>query len=181
MVVTDSRLDDAVRPAFLTFAGEIEPGEPFAHMIENRRLIAALEAKAKETGVECRRTAVARFSYPAHEGEARAPDGGRTRFSRVRASRRIALRSTSMSSWRTATRSRRGSSSPPTARVRRSANGAGIATHGWNYGQSAIVTTVGHERDHEGRAEEHFLPAGPFAILPLKGAPLLDRVDRDDA
>ena len=25
-----------------------------------------------------------------------------------------------------------------------------------------------HERDHEGRAEEHFLPAGPFAILPLK-------------
>ena len=25
-----------------------------------------------------------------------------------------------------------------------------------------------HERDHNGRAEEHFLPAGPFAILPLK-------------
>ena len=39
--------------------------------------------------------------------------------------------------------------------------GAGIATHGWNYDQSAIVTTVGHERDHGGRAEEHFLPAGP--------------------
>src|SRR5262249_58452391 len=32
---------------------------------------------------------------------------------------------------------------------------------------SAIVTTVAHERDHHGRAEEHFLPAGPFAILPL--------------
>ena len=46
---------------------------------------------------------------------------------------------------------------------------AGIATHGWNYGQSAIVTNVSHERDHGGRAEEHFLPAGPFAILPLKG------------
>ncbi len=46
---------------------------------------------------------------------------------------------------------------------------AGIATHGWDYDQSAIVTTVGHERDHEGRAEEHFLPAGPFAILPLTG------------
>ena len=46
---------------------------------------------------------------------------------------------------------------------------AGIAVHGWDYGQSAIVTTVGHERDHDGRAEEHFLPAGPFAILPLKG------------
>ena len=46
---------------------------------------------------------------------------------------------------------------------------AGIATHGWTYGQSAIVINVAHERDHEGRAEEHFLPAGPFAILPLKG------------
>ncbi len=29
MVITDSRLGDAVRPVFLTFAGEIEPGEPF--------------------------------------------------------------------------------------------------------------------------------------------------------
>jgi 2-octaprenyl-6-methoxyphenol hydroxylase len=46
---------------------------------------------------------------------------------------------------------------------------AGITTHGWNYDQSAIVTTVAHERDHGGKAEEHFLPAGPFAILPLKG------------
>ncbi|MGN6309700.1 MAG: FAD-dependent monooxygenase, partial [Xanthobacteraceae bacterium] len=46
---------------------------------------------------------------------------------------------------------------------------AGILTNGWEYDQSGIVVTVGHERDHEGRAEEHFLPAGPFAILPLKG------------
>ena len=45
---------------------------------------------------------------------------------------------------------------------------AGIAVHGWSYGQSAIVTTVAHERDHHGRAEEHFLPGGPFAILPLR-------------
>ena len=37
MAMTDSRVTDAVRPVFLTFAGEIEPGEPFAHMIENRR------------------------------------------------------------------------------------------------------------------------------------------------
>ena len=50
---------------------------------------------------------------------------------------------------------------------------AGIANHGWAYGQSAIVTTVAHERDHHGRAEEHFLPAGPFAILPLTRDPRL--------
>jgi 2-octaprenyl-6-methoxyphenol hydroxylase len=46
---------------------------------------------------------------------------------------------------------------------------AGIKSFGWSYGQSGIVTTIAHEREHNGRAEEHFLPAGPFAILPLKG------------
>jgi 2-octaprenyl-6-methoxyphenol hydroxylase len=46
---------------------------------------------------------------------------------------------------------------------------AGIGWVGWGYGQSGIVATIGHERDHQGRAEEHFLPAGPFAILPLTG------------
>ncbi len=29
------------------------------------------------------------------------------------------------------------------------------------------MATVAHEKPHGGRAEEHFLPAGPFAILPL--------------
>jgi len=45
---------------------------------------------------------------------------------------------------------------------------AGIKTVKWEYGQSGIVCTVAHERPHNGRAEEHFLPAGPFATLPLK-------------
>ena len=47
---------------------------------------------------------------------------------------------------------------------------AEIGTVGWDYGQSAIVATIAHERDHHGRAEQHFLPAGPFAILPLAAA-----------
>ena len=46
---------------------------------------------------------------------------------------------------------------------------AGIESFGWSYGQSASSPRCAHERDHHGRAEEHFLPAGPFAILPLKG------------
>jgi len=46
---------------------------------------------------------------------------------------------------------------------------AGIDTVSWSYGQSALTFTVEHERPHEGRAEEHFLPPGPFAILPLPG------------
>lgn len=37
----------------------------------------------------------------------------------------------------------------------------------WSYPQMGLVATIGHERDHAGRATEHFLPSGPFAILPL--------------
>jgi 2-octaprenyl-6-methoxyphenol hydroxylase len=48
-------------------------------------------------------------------------------------------------------------------------HGAGIRTTEWRYHQTAIVTTVRHERPHAGIAVEHFLPAGPFAILPMTG------------
>src|ERR1051325_9514138 len=61
MVVTDSRLQDATRPVFLTFAGEVEPGEPFAHMDENRHLIDALVARAQADGVDLRATEVAGY------------------------------------------------------------------------------------------------------------------------
>ncbi len=46
---------------------------------------------------------------------------------------------------------------------------AGIGTVGWAYGETGVVATIGLERDHEGVAYEHFLPSGPFAILPLTG------------
>jgi 2-octaprenyl-6-methoxyphenol hydroxylase len=38
---------------------------------------------------------------------------------------------------------------------------------GWSYPQTGLVATIHHEFDHHGRAVEHFLPSGPFAILPL--------------
>ncbi len=46
---------------------------------------------------------------------------------------------------------------------------AGIRTVEWRYRQTGIVTTVQHQRPHAGIAVEHFLPAGPFAILPMTG------------
>src|SRR5882762_3833703 len=63
MVVTDSKLKDAVRPVFLTFAGEVEPGQPFAHMIENAPLNAALAAHARAAGIALRASAVTRFDH----------------------------------------------------------------------------------------------------------------------
>lgn len=46
---------------------------------------------------------------------------------------------------------------------------AGIGTIGWSYPQTGIVATVHHDRPHNGVAYEHFLPSGPFAILPMTG------------
>lgn len=37
-----------------------------------------------------------------------------------------------------------------------------------NYGQTALTFNVKHQKSHEGTAVEHFLPSGPFAILPLQ-------------
>ena len=45
----------------------------------------------------------------------------------------------------------------------------GLGLVGWSYPQVGIVTTVEHERPHNGVAYEHFLSSGPFAILPMTG------------
>ena len=142
MVVTDSKVDAAMRPAFLTFDGEVAPGEPFAHMIENAAMTAALLDKARAEGVELRPVAVSGFLRDPARVTATLSDDT------TLAARLLVAADGARSAIR---------------------EQAGIATHGWNYDQSGIVTTVAHERDHNGRAEEHFLPAGPFAILPLKG------------
>ncbi len=55
-------------------------------------------------------------------------------------------------------------------------NEAGIAVSRLPYGQTGIVCAVAHEKPHNGTALEHFLPAGPFAQLPMagtEGAPYL--------
>ncbi|MEM9357789.1 MAG: FAD-dependent monooxygenase [Pseudomonadota bacterium] len=46
---------------------------------------------------------------------------------------------------------------------------AGLDTVQFSHDQLGIVTTVQHEKPHNGTAVQHFLPAGPFAILPLPG------------
>ncbi len=142
MVVTDSRLRDSVRPVFLTFSGDVAPGEPFAHMIENRHLLDALKEAARAAGVRLLSAPVSGFS-PAPGGVAvQLADGSNLHCGLLVAADGARSRLRDL---------------------------AGVATYGWSYGQSGIVTTVEHERDHGGRAEEHFLPSGPFAILPLTG------------
>jgi len=156
MVVTDGDLQDAVRPTFLTFDGDVEPGKPFAHMIENGPLLDALVRKAKAEGVALFSAAVTGFESPAVADRFKP-----TEESPRATSGHVHVELTTGETI--------------AARLLVGADGArsairecaGIAVNGWEYRQSAIVTTVAHERDHHGRAEEHFLPAGPFAILPL--------------
>jgi 2-octaprenyl-6-methoxyphenol hydroxylase len=44
---------------------------------------------------------------------------------------------------------------------------AGITAARWAYPQAAIVCAIAHEKPHGNVALEHFLPAGPFAQLPM--------------
>ena len=143
MIVTDSRTADPVRPVFLTFGGEVAPGEPFAHMVDNKVLNGALRKRAAALGIDIiEGVAVDHFvTGPSHVSVALA-DG-------ISIDARMLVAADGVRS-----------------KLR---DMAGIKTVHWDYGQSGIVCTVAHERPHNGRAEEHFLPAGPFAILPLKG------------
>ncbi len=46
---------------------------------------------------------------------------------------------------------------------------AGIRRIGWDYGQTALVCAVAHDKPHGGCAHQFFMPGGPLAILPLTG------------
>ncbi|WP_298966165.1 FAD-dependent monooxygenase [uncultured Methylobacterium sp.] len=140
MVITDSRLADPVRPVFLTFGGEVEAGEPFAHMIEGPGLLDALRHACAAAGVALEPVPVAAARAEAAGITATLADGRALRAALVVAA------------------------DGARSRLREA---AGIGWVGWSYPQSGVVATVAHERDHEGRAYEHFLPSGPFATLPL--------------
>ncbi|BCH13986.1 MAG: ubiquinone biosynthesis hydroxylase [Mesorhizobium sp.] len=142
MIVTDSRTSDPLRPVFLTFDGEVAPGEAFAHMVANRDLNGALRRRAETLGIDIiEGVAVSAFDVNGAGITVHLADGATLKARLLIAADGVNSKLRDM---------------------------AGIKTVKWDYGQSGIVCTVAHERPHNGRAEEHFLPAGPFATLPLK-------------
>lgn len=143
MIVTDSKTSDPVRPVFLTFDGAVEEGRPFAHMIPNVAMVGALRDACASAGIRIRHGVMATgFHNTGPSADLSLSDGSVVSARLVVACDGVRSKLRDM---------------------------AGIKTVTWDYGQSGIVTTVEHERPHDGCAEEHFLPAGPFAILPLKG------------
>ncbi|HEY7851835.1 MAG TPA: FAD-dependent monooxygenase, partial [Caulobacteraceae bacterium] len=151
ILVTDGRAPGAAARgpsgAFLRFdAGEIAArtgGEPLGFMLENRHIRAGLAQAVAAAKIEVLAPAkVAKVDIEPGAGQVTLEDG------RVLAAPLVVGADG------------RGSM------VRRT---AGIDTFGWSYPHTAVVATVAVERDHEGVAYEHFLPSGPFAILPLTG------------
>ena len=143
MVVTDSRTADPVRPVFLTFDGAVEEGRPFAHMVPNVEMVRALRGACERLGIAIRHGLSATgFTTTSTKTTVTFSDGSTVDTRLLVACDGVRSKLRDM---------------------------AGIKTVSWDYGQSGIVTTVEHERPHEGVAEEHFLPSGPFAILPLTG------------
>lgn len=140
--ITDSRLDDAIRPIALGYDNHIAGGSAATHIVEAARLEAALlDHVRRDHGLTL--LAPAEIAHFAAGGAGVTVDlrDGRS----LKAGLLVAAD---------------GARSP----VRRI---SGIGSIAWNPGQVAIVTTVTHERPHAGRAVQHFLPAGPFAILPM--------------
>jgi len=142
--IRDIRVTDGASRLFLHYDHRELGGGPLGHMVENRiirrALIERLAGLDDAVVLDGRRvTALERDGAWA---EVSLDDG-----TRVRAPLAVAAD---------------GRNSP----TRR---GAGLTVTEWRYSQTGIVCTVAHERPHDGVAQEHFLPAGPFAILPMTG------------
>jgi 2-octaprenyl-6-methoxyphenol hydroxylase len=138
MALSDTALEEDFRPKLLDIGASDTPG-PLAQMVPLGRLNAALRESVRAAGIAV--IAAPLKGVVAGEGEIRVDLGERI----VEAALLVGAD---------------GAHSP----VRKA---AGIATHGWAYGQTAIVATIRHSLAHHGEAVQHFLPSGPFALLPL--------------
>ena len=141
--ILEIRVADDNSPLFLHYDHrELGTGDPLGYIVENRMLRRALFARA--TALPSLQLLAPRTLGPvtatASDAVATLADGTRLHAGLVAAAD--------------------GKESP----LR---HAAGIRTIEWQYKQIGIVTTVAHERPHAGIAVEHFLPAGPFAILPM--------------
>ncbi len=143
--ITDSSLDAGIRPILLRYDNTVEKdGEPASHIVPAPVLERALyDAVTSDPAVTLLVPAeIARFAEAVSHMAIALRDG-----TEIAASLLVGAE----------------------GRRSTSREAANIKTVGWRYGQTAIVTTIAHEHPHAGRAIQHFLPGGPFAILPLTG------------
>lgn len=145
ILVTDGRLGKEPSPFSLHFDAAEAQTNALGHIVENRHTRTALFATAS-TLSNLRLVAPAALTNLAYQGGGIVATlaNGET----VKASLAIAAD---------------GRDSPMRELM-------GLRIISWSYAQWGIVATVAHEKPHNGVAYEHFLPAGPFAILPMTPA-----------
>ena len=142
--ITDSSLRAGLRPILLSYDNSIASCEPASQIVPNAVLERSLTAAVAATPaiVIHKQLVVTTFAAGPHGVEI-GLDASRTLTAGILIAadgRRSALRDM-----------------------------AGIKITGWSYPQTGITVTVAHDRAHGGRAVQHFLPGGPFALLPLPG------------
>lgn len=141
---SDGRAGEGAAPFFLHFDhAEIEEG-PMGYMLEDRylrrALLAAMDRNANITQIEGRRVIAQDINA---SGVSATTDDGQVLRARILV----------------------GCDGRDSAVAQR----AGIKRTGWEYGQTALVCAIAHDRPHQGCAQQFFMPAGPLAILPLPG------------
>ena len=144
ITVSDGRAGEGASPLALDFDhAEIEEG-PMGHMIEDRVLRPALLAALGEADGVTHLPEVSVVDHtPSNAGVTVTLSDGR----QIEAALLVACD---------------GKRSPTALR-------AGIRRTGWEYGQTALVCAIEHEKPHHGTAHQFFMPPGPLAILPLPG------------
>jgi len=139
--VSDGKVGRPTSPLFLHFDHEDLDGKPLGWMVEARSLRVALNRRLHAgRGVTIHAPAEVLVARSASRAEVALGDGQKFSARLVVAAE--------------------GRDSP----LRRQA-GFGVAR--WRYAQSALVCAIAHEKPHGRVALEHFLPAGPFAQLPM--------------
>ena len=144
IIITDSALDAAVRPVVLRYDNILDTGEAAASIVPGGALLSALHGACVET--PSIRLAggfeIAGWRTDAGIAEVSAADGRVVKA-------QLALAAD--------------------GRKSRLAALSGIKTIETAHGQTGLVAVVRHSKPHNGAAVQHFLPDGPFALLPLPG------------
>lgn len=141
IMIADGETGGYISPLTLHFDSQDAGGEPMGHMVENRLLRRALYEAVVQSGK------INMIAPATVLGFTETPANMEVELDDRTLSTGALIASDGKNSF---------------CRKR-----AGIAVTTTPYKQKAIVTTVVHERPHDGVAHELFLPSGPFAILPL--------------
>ncbi|MFE8873008.1 UbiH/UbiF/VisC/COQ6 family ubiquinone biosynthesis hydroxylase [Acetobacter persici] len=142
ILVTDGRPGEPASSLFLEFSRE-DATQPFGWMVEARALRVALNATLHNS-------ANITVLAPAEAKVVRKPEGADIHLTDGRSFKASLVVAAD-------------------GRKSRLRSEAGIPLTRLAYGQTAIVCAIAHEFPHDNGALEHFLPAGPFAQLPMAG------------